>query len=104
MVDLKLLVRKNVMKLTPYSSARDEFKGKSGIFMDTNENPFGNLNRYPDPYQKELKSSISKIKEIPEENIFLGNGSDEIIDLCFRVFCNPGEDKALMECMRFQLP
>jgi histidinol-phosphate aminotransferase len=95
MVDLKLLVRKNVMKLTPYSSARDEFKGKSGIFMDANENPFGNLNRYPDPYQKELKSSISKIKEIPEENIFLGNGSDEIIDLCFRVFCNPGEDKAL---------
>jgi histidinol-phosphate aminotransferase len=95
MVDLKLLVRKNVMKLTPYSSARDEFKGKSGIFMDANENPFGNLNRYPDPYQKELKSSISKIKEIPEENIFFGNGSDEIIDLCFRVFCNPGEDKAL---------
>lgn len=95
MVDINKLVRENVINLTPYSSARDEFKGKSGIFMDANENPFGNLNRYPDPYQKELKSSISKIKKIPEENIFLGNGSDEIIDLCFRVFCNPGVDKAL---------
>ena len=95
MFDLNKLVRENVKKLTPYSSARDEFKGKSGIFMDANENPFGNLNRYPDPYQKELKSSVSKFKGVPEENIFLGNGSDEIIDLCFRVFCNPGKDKVL---------
>jgi len=95
MVDLNKLVRENVIKLTPYSSARDEFKGKTGIFMDANENPFGNLNRYPDPYQKELKIAISKIKGIEEEKIFLGNGSDEIIDLCFRIFCNPGVDKAL---------
>ena len=95
MIDLKKLVRENVIKLTPYSCARDEFKGKTGIFMDANENPFGNLNRYPDPYQKELKTAISKIKGIEEEKIFLGNGSDEIIDLCFRIFCNPGVDKAL---------
>ncbi|MCX6327164.1 MAG: histidinol-phosphate transaminase [Bacteroidia bacterium] len=95
MVDVNKLVRENVLKLTPYSCARDEFKGKTGIFMDANENPFGNLNRYPDPYQKELKEAISKIKGTPEEKIFLGNGSDEIIDLCFRVFCNPGIDKAL---------
>jgi histidinol-phosphate aminotransferase len=95
MVDLNKLVRENVIKLTPYSSARDEFKGKTGIFMDANENPFGNLNRYPDPYQKEVKTAISKIKGLEEEKIFLGNGSDEIIDLCFRIFCNPGVDKAL---------
>jgi len=63
--------------------------------MDANENPFGNLNRYPDPYQKELKAAISRIKGIEEEKIFLGNGSDEIIDLCFRTFCNPGTDKFL---------
>ena len=95
MVDLNKLIRENVIKLSPYSCARDEFKGKTGIFMDANENPYGNLNRYPDPYQKELKNEISKIKGIEEEKIFLGNGSDEIIDLCFRVFCNPGIDKAL---------
>ena len=95
MVDVKKLVRENVIRLTPYSCARDEFNGKTGIFMDANENPYGSLNRYPDPYQKELKASISKFKGIAEEKIFLGNGSDEIIDLCFRVFCNPGNDKAL---------
>lgn len=95
MIDLNKLVRENVKKLTPYSCARDDFKGKTGIFLDANENPYGNLNRYPDPYQKELKSAISKTKGIAEEKIFLGNGSDEIIDLCFRVFCNPGIDKVL---------
>ena len=95
MIDINKLVRKNVLKLTPYSSARDEFLGKTGIFMDANENPYGTLNRYPDPYQKELKKAISGFKGISEENIFLGNGSDEIIDLCFRVFCNPGKDKVL---------
>jgi histidinol-phosphate aminotransferase len=95
MVDLNKLVRENVINLIPYSCARDEFKGKTGIFMDANENPFGKLNRYPDPYQKELKTAISKIKGIEEEKIFLGNGSDEIIDLCFRIFCNPGVDKVL---------
>ena len=96
MVNIDDLVRKNVLTLTPYSCARDEFKGKAAIFMDANENPFGKLNRYPDPYQRELKAAISKNKGIKEENIFLGNGSDEIIDLCFRVFCNPGADKALI--------
>ena len=95
MVNITELVRENVLKLTPYSCARDEFKGKTGIFMDANENPFGKLNRYPDPYQVELKSKISLFKGIPEEQIFLGNGSDEIIDLCFRIFCNPGTDQVL---------
>lgn len=107
MIDLNALVRENVKKLVPYSSARDEFKGRTGIFMDANENPYGTMNRYPDPYQKDLKTAISKIKGINEENIFLGNGSDEIIDLCFRVFCNPGADKVLifpllMECMKYR--
>ena len=64
MFDLEKLVRDNVRKLTPYKSARDEFSGKTGIFLDANENPYGNLNRYPDPYQRELKTAISKIKEI----------------------------------------
>jgi histidinol-phosphate aminotransferase len=95
MTDLNKLVRENVKGLIPYSCARDDFKGKDGVFLDANENPYGKLNRYPDPYQNELKASISKIKGIPQENIFLGNGSDEIIDLCFRIFCNPGADKAL---------
>jgi histidinol-phosphate aminotransferase len=95
MIELNKLVRENVKKLIPYSCARDEFKGKTGIFMDANENPYGTLNRYPDPYQKELKSAVSNVKDIEEEKIFLGNGSDEIIDLCYRIFCNPGVDKAL---------
>ena len=96
MADINDLVRENVKNLTPYSCARDEFQGNTGIFLDANENPYGRLNRYPDPYQKELKKAISKYKTIPEENIFLGNGSDEIIDLCYRVFCRPGADKALI--------
>lgn len=95
MADVNKLVRENVRKLIPYSCARDEFKGSTGIFMDANENPYGRLNRYPDPYQRKLKAAISKFKGINEEKIFLGNGSDEIIDLCFRVFCNPGSDKVL---------
>jgi histidinol-phosphate aminotransferase len=95
MTGLDKLVRNNVRSLSPYSCARDEYQGKGEVFLDANENPYGSLNRYPDPYQKELKSAISKIKNVPEENIFLGNGSDEIIDLCFRVFCDPGTDKAL---------
>jgi histidinol-phosphate aminotransferase len=95
MADIKRLVRENVLRLTPYSCARDEFQGSSGIFMDANENPYGNLNRYPDPHQKELKASVSRFKGIEGNKIFLGNGSDEIIDLCFRIFCNPGIDSAL---------
>jgi histidinol-phosphate aminotransferase len=95
MADIEKLIRENVRRLTPYSSARDEFQGSSGIFLDANENPYGNLNRYPDPHHRELKAAVSAFKGIEEEKIFLGNGSDEIIDLCFRVFCNPGIDSAL---------
>ena len=93
--EINKLVRKNIINLKPYSSARDEFPGKEGVFLDANENPFGELNRYPDPHQKELKKNLSKIKSVPEENIFIGNGSDEVIDLTFRIFCNPGKDKAI---------
>lgn len=95
MVDINKLVRGNILRLTPYSSARDEYQGKSGILMDANENPYGNLNRYPDPYQRELKTAISVYKGVDEDKIFLGNGSDEIIDLCCRIFCNPGVDTIL---------
>ena len=94
--ELNHLVRKNILGLKPYSSARDEYTGNEGVFLDANENPFGELNRYPDPHQKELKKSISKLKSISEKNIFIGNGSDEVIDLTFRVFCNPGKDKAII--------
>jgi len=93
--EINKLVRKNILSLNPYSSARDEFSGTEGIFLDANENPFGELNRYPDPHQKELKQKLSAIKNVPVENIFIGNGSDEVIDLTFRIFCNPGKDKAL---------
>jgi len=85
-----------VRALVPYSSARDEYQGKEGIFLDANESPFGPLNRYPDPRQRELRAAISSLKGITEENIFLGNGSDEVIDLCYRIFCNPGTDRALI--------
>jgi histidinol-phosphate aminotransferase len=95
MFNLKKLVRSNILSLKPYSSARDEFSGDQGVFLDANENPFGTLNRYPDSYQKELKEKLSTYKNIPTENIFIGNGSDEIMDLITRVFCNPGIDKAL---------
>jgi histidinol-phosphate aminotransferase len=94
-MNLEQLVRKNILSLKPYSSARDEFTGTEGIFLDANENPFGELNRYPDPYQKELKKELSRVKGVPAENLFLGNGSDEVIDLLFRIFCNPGKDGAL---------
>jgi len=95
MFNLKSLVRPNILALKPYSSARDEFKGTEGVFLDANENPFGSLNRYPDSYQKELKHKLSSYKNIPTKNIFIGNGSDEIIDLIYRIFCIPGIDKAL---------
>ncbi|MGK0364346.1 MAG: histidinol-phosphate aminotransferase [Saprospiraceae bacterium] len=93
--NLEKLVRPNILKLQAYSSARSEFIGKDGILLDANENPFGNLNRYPDPLQKELKSALSNIKRVSTEQIFIGNGSDEVIDLAFRIFCKPGEDKVL---------
>ncbi|HRW27780.1 MAG TPA: histidinol-phosphate transaminase [Bacteroidales bacterium] len=90
------LVRPNVLKLVPYSCARDEYEGSDGIFLDANESPYGPLNRYPDPRQCELREAIGRHKGIPAGNIFLGNGSDEIIDLCFRIFCNPGKDRAMI--------
>jgi len=95
MFNLKDLVRPNILSLKPYSSARDEFKGSEGVFLDANENPYGTLNRYPDSYQKELKEKLSAYKNIPVKNIFIGNGSDEIMDLITRIFCNPGIDKSL---------
>lgn len=95
-INIEELVRPNIRDLKPYASARDEFSGREGVFLDANENPFGNLNRYPDPHQKELKSIISRIKEISVEQIFLGNGSDEIIDLLFRGFAEPRTDKVII--------
>ncbi|MBH1960488.1 MAG: histidinol-phosphate transaminase [Flavobacteriia bacterium] len=88
-------VRKNIQALAPYSSARDEYSGKEGIFLDANENPFGVYNRYPDPYQPALKEKLAQIKNTSADQIFIGNGSDEAIDLAFRIFCEPGQDKAL---------
>lgn len=95
MFDLKNIVRKNILNLKAYSSARDEYTGKASVLLDANENPFGSLNRYPDPQQKELKNSLSELKNIDAKNIFIGNGSDEVIDLAFRIFCSPEKDKAL---------
>lgn len=96
MFNLENIVRKNILSLKPYSSARDEFSGKDGVFLDANENPFGELNRYPDPYQRELKQKLSKFKSVPAENIFIGNGSDEVIDLTYRIFCEPGKDNVII--------
>lgn len=97
MFDLNKLLRPNILNLKPYSSARDEYEGKVGIFLDANENPFGNgLNRYPDPHQRELKAAMSRLKNVSREQIFLGNGSDEPIDLLIRAFCRPGKDKVLL--------
>lgn len=91
--NLNKLVRPNIIKLKPYSSARSEFKGDAEVFLDANENPFDTgLNRYPDPLQWRLKEQISALKNVPVEQIFLGNGSDEAIDLLVRIFCEPGED------------
>jgi histidinol-phosphate aminotransferase len=95
------LVRENIKKLKPYSSARNEFTGDASVFLDANENSYGspldeNFNRYPDPLQWQLKQELSKIKGVPPQNIFIGNGSDEIIDIAFRVFCNPGKDNVII--------
>lgn len=116
MFDLNKIVRENIRKLVPYSSARDEFKGEGNIFLDANENSFGTavplslgeglglpagkegikLNRYPDPLQIKLKEKISKIKGVPVKNIFLGNGSDEVIDILYRAFCEPRNDSVIL--------
>lgn len=95
-MNLEKLLRPNIASLTPYSSARDEFSGEASVFLDANESPYnGPFNRYPDPLQLELKKRISVIKNVPVENIFLGNGSDEPIDLLFRAFCEPGKDNVV---------
>jgi histidinol-phosphate aminotransferase len=94
-VELNSMIRPDLIGMKPYSSARDEFEGSASVYLDANENPFNNgVNRYPDPLQKSLKSRISEIKDIPANQIFLGNGSDECIDLLFRLLCRPGTDKA----------
>lgn len=93
---MKNLIRNNIKNLQPYACARDEYKGDEGIFLDANENPYGENNRYPDPYQKELKAELSKIKNVETNQIFIGNGSDEVIDLLYRIFCNPGKDKVII--------
>ena len=94
--DINSLVRSCIVALTPYSTARDEYKGESGVFLDANESPYENgYNRYPDPHQKALKAQIAAIKGVAAENIFIGNGSDEAIDLVFRVFCEPRVDNVV---------
>jgi len=99
--NLDQLVRENIRKLKPYASARSEFSGQAKIFLDANENSYGSplqkwYNRYPDPLQWELKKKISAVKNVPAENMLLGNGSDECIDLLIRAFCNPGRDSILI--------
>ncbi|MCS6968396.1 MAG: histidinol-phosphate transaminase [Cytophagales bacterium] len=98
---LSRLMRPHIATLKPYSSARDEYSGSEGIFLDANENPWGSvttqlLNRYPDPYQQALKSRIAELKHVPQEKIFLGNGSDEAIDLLYRAFCEPYLDNVII--------
>ena len=97
MKKLDELIRDNVRNLIPYSAAREKYQGAEYIFLDANENPFGkSLNRYPDPYQQVLKHKISSVKGIDPQWIFIGNGSDEIIDLLIRAFCNPGKDNMII--------
>ncbi len=99
--NLDNLVRENIKTLKPYSSARSEFKGRAKIFIDANENSYGSpldidFSRYPDPIQWELKKALSQIKGVPPQNIFIGNGSDEVIDIAYRIFCEPGKDNVII--------
>ncbi|HZH01302.1 MAG TPA: histidinol-phosphate transaminase [Flavisolibacter sp.] len=99
--DLDRLIRNNIKKLKPYSSARSEYSGQASVFLDANENSFGSpltkwYNRYPDPLQWDVKRKLSTIKNVPAENILLGNGSDECIDLLIRTFCDPGLDNIII--------
>ncbi len=101
MSEIQDLVRANIRRLNPYSCARDEYRGTTGIFLDANENSFGSvlksgLNRYPDPRQRELKARIASVKGTAIERTFLGNGSDEVIDLLIRIFCEPKQDKIML--------
>ena len=92
-MNIDLLLRKNIRNLQPYSSARDEYSGEAMVYLDANENPFNQpYNRYPDPLQRKLKEKVAVLKQVLPEQIFLGNGSDEPIDLLIRAFCEPGED------------
>jgi histidinol-phosphate aminotransferase len=108
MVDIKKLVLPHIQELSAYSSARDEYTGKKGVFLDANENPLDSTsrksyNRYPDPYQKSLKKAIGKLKNISPDKIFLGNGSDEAIDLLVRIFCNPNQDSVIVMPPTFEM-
>ena len=99
--NLERLVRKNIRNLKPYSSARSEFAGVAEVFLDANENAFGSpagdgYNRYPDPLQTELKQRVAGIKNVDMSQIFVGNGSDEAIDLLYRIFCEPGRDEVII--------
>jgi histidinol-phosphate aminotransferase len=95
-MNLDNLLRANIRSLQPYSSARDEFKGEASVYLDANENPYNApFNRYPDPLQWKVKEQISKVKKVAPENIFLGNGSDEPIDLLYRAFCEPRQDNVV---------
>jgi histidinol-phosphate aminotransferase len=101
MFELEKLIRNNIKKLTPYSSARDEFSGEAKVFLDANENSLGSpllkwYNRYPDPHQLAVKEKLAQVKGIGSQHIFLGNGSDECIDLLFRSFCEPGRDNVII--------
>jgi histidinol-phosphate aminotransferase len=101
MVDIERLVRVNIKQMSPYASARDEYSGKDGIFLDANENALGSvgndrLNRYPDPRQRQVKEHIARLRNVKPRQIFLGNGSDEAIDLMMRAFCEPARDKILI--------
>ncbi|WP_040626856.1 histidinol-phosphate transaminase [Mucilaginibacter paludis] len=101
MFSVNNILRNNIKNLTPYSSARDEFQGEASVYLDANENAFGSplheqYNRYPDPLQIAVKKRLSEIKGVPVPNIFLGNGSDEAIDILFRSFCNPGIDNVII--------
>lgn len=101
MFDLNNLLRDNIKRLVPYSTARDEFKGEASIFLDANENSYGSplpvdYNRYPDPMQWKVKYKLADIKGVPPQNIFLGNGSDEVIDVLYRSFCRPGVDNVVL--------
>jgi len=101
MFNINDILRNNIKNLTPYSSARDEFQGEASVYLDANENAFGSpldeqYNRYPDPLQYNVKKRLMEIKGVPIRNIFLGNGSDEAIDILFRSFCNPGVDNVII--------
>lgn len=96
-MNINKLIRKNIAAMKPYSSARDEFSGMQGVFLDANENPYNNgVNRYPDPYQSELKLVLAELKGVSTKNMLLGNGSDEVLDLLFRAFCEPKQDNVIV--------